>query len=90
MARESACGIYNLAAPCPVSNAEMMALFRRQFRMPTGLPATRWMLEIGAFFMRTETELILKSRRVVSQRLLDEGFEFRYAKLEDALRDLGR
>jgi NAD dependent epimerase/dehydratase family enzyme len=53
-----------------------------------GLPATRWMLEVGAFFMRTETELVLKSRRVVPGRLLDAGFEFEFPDWEDAARDL--
>ena len=81
-------GIYNLAAPHPVPNAEMMKTFRREFHRPVGLPAPKWMLEVGAFFMRTETELILKSRRVEPKRLLDEGFEFAYPRLEDALKDL--
>ena len=53
-----------------------------------GLPATWWMAEIGAFFMRTDTELVLKSRRVVPQRLLNEGFEFRYSHWPKAASDL--
>jgi uncharacterized protein len=52
------------------------------------LPATRWMLELGAFFLRTETELIIKSRRVTPGRLMASGFQFRFLKLQDALRDL--
>ncbi len=58
--------------------------------MPMGLPATEWMLEIGAFFLRTETELIFKSRRVVPGRLLASGFEFRFPHLREALQDLER
>jgi NAD dependent epimerase/dehydratase family enzyme len=53
-----------------------------------GLPATRWMLEIGAVFLRTETELILKSRRVVPQRLLNEGFQFNFPEWPVAAADL--
>ena len=88
MDNEKATGVYNLTAPNPVTNQEMMAMFREQFRRPIGLPATRWMLEIGAFMMRTETELILKSRRVVPKRLIDEGYRFAFSELPVALRDL--
>jgi NAD dependent epimerase/dehydratase family enzyme len=52
------------------------------------LPATKWMLEIGAIFLRTETELILKSRRVVPAQLLESGFEFQYPDWPDAAREL--
>ena len=83
-------GPVNLAAPNPLTNADMMQILRRVCKAPMGigLPPTRWMLEVGAFIMRTETELILKSRRVVSSRLLDEGFQFQYPQFEDAIRDL--
>ncbi len=92
IAREDFSGPVNLAAPHPVTNAEMMRLYREVCGAPlgVGLPATEWMLEVGAFFLRTETELILKSRRVVSRRLAEGGFEFRYTQLADALRDLER
>ena len=53
-----------------------------------GLPATKWMSKIGAFFMRTDTELVLKSRKVIPQRLLDEGFCFQHTQWESAVRDL--
>jgi NAD dependent epimerase/dehydratase family enzyme len=56
--------------------------------MPVGLPATAWMLEVGAFFLRTETELILKSRRVVPRRLVDAGFEFQVPDWGTAAADL--
>ena len=62
-------GPVNLASPNPVPNRDLMRTLRRLCKMPIGLPATRWMLEVGAFFLRTETELILKSRRVVPRRL---------------------
>jgi uncharacterized protein (TIGR01777 family) len=81
-------GPVNLAAPNPVENRELMRLVRQVCGIPFGLPASRPMLEIGAFFLRTETELILKSRRVVPGRLLNSGFEFHYPKLEQALEEL--
>ena len=81
-------GIYNLSAPHPLSNAEMMSEFRKAYGMPFGLPATNWMLEFGAFFLRTETELIIKSRRVVPGRLLEEGFEFEYPRIGEAIKEL--
>lgn len=85
---EELSGAVNLCGPNPLPNAEMMRLFRELVGMPVGLPATEWMLEIGAFFMRTETELILKSRRVVPGRLLASGFEFRFERMEEAIRAL--
>lgn len=81
-------GVVNLAAPNPLLNAEMMRLFRELCGAPFGLPATEWMLELGAFLLRTETELIIKSRRVVPGRLLAAGFQFRHPELRGALADL--
>lgn len=81
-------GPVNLASPNPVTNREMMRTLREVCGLPIGLPATRWMLELGAFFLRTETELIIKSRRVVPGRLAAAGFEFRYPRLREALADL--
>jgi uncharacterized protein len=86
--REDIGGIVNIASPNPLPNAEFMRVLREVSGMPVGLPATKWMLEVGALFMRTETELILKSRRVVPQRLLDHGFVFKYPLWPDAARDL--
>jgi uncharacterized protein (TIGR01777 family) len=88
VAREDLSGPVNLAAPGPVPNREMMKAFRRVCGVPIGLPATRWMLELGACALRTETELILKSRRVIPARLMASGFEFHFPKLEEALWDL--
>jgi uncharacterized protein (TIGR01777 family) len=88
IATESISGQVNMTAPHPIPNAGMMRVLRRSSHMPIGLPATAWMLEAGAFFMRTETELILKSRRVVPRRLLDSGFNFLFPRFEDAAPDL--
>ena len=84
----SATGNYNIAAPAPITNAETMRLLRQAVRMPIGLPASRWMLEIGAFLLRTETELIIKSRRVVPTRLIAEGFTFEFPTLASAITSL--
>lgn len=81
-------GVVNLAAPAPLPNAEFMRALREAWGMPIGLPAFEWMLAIGAFFLRTETELILKSRRVVSARLAEHGFTFQYADWPAAAREL--
>jgi uncharacterized protein (TIGR01777 family) len=90
IAEDTASGVFNLAAPNPVPNHEMMKTLRQICDAPFGLPATAWMLEVGAFFLRTETELIIKSRRVVPSRLLASGFEFNYSKLRPALENLCR
>ena len=81
-------GPINLAAPNPVPNAEFMQALRTASGIRVGLPATNWMLEIGAFVLGTETELILKSRRVVPGRLLDAGFVFQFPSWAEAARDL--
>jgi uncharacterized protein (TIGR01777 family) len=81
-------GIVNVAAPNPVSNAEFMRLLREARGASFGLSASKWMLEIGAVLLRTETELILKSRRVVPTRLLEHGFAFKFPAWGDAARDL--
>ena len=81
-------GIVNVASPNPVPNAEFMRVLREECGVSFGLPARKWMLEIGAVFMRTETELILKSRRVVPVRLLESGFTFKYPDWRSAANDL--
>jgi uncharacterized protein len=83
-------GPMNLAAPNPIPNREMMRTLREVCTAPLGLPAPKWMLEIGAFFLRTETELILKSRRVIPGRLLNAGFRFDFPMLKNAFEDLMR
>ena len=88
--REAIDGIVNVASPNPLPNAEFMRLLRQAAGVPFGLPAREWMLEIGAVFMRTETELVLKSRRVVPGRLLEHGFKFRFPDWEGAAVDLCR
>jgi uncharacterized protein (TIGR01777 family) len=81
-------GPVNLAAPRPLTNRAMMHVLRHALGVPMGLPATRWMLEVGAFLLRTETELIIKSRRVVPARLLAAGFRFDFENLASAVAQL--
>ncbi len=90
LGHERIVGAVNLAAPGPVPNAEFMRALRNASGMPIGLPATEWMVAIGAMVMRTETELVLKSRRVVPGRLLAEGFTFEFPEWLPAARDLCR
>lgn len=81
-------GVVNLAAPNPLPNAAFMRTLRQAWGARVGLPATRWMLEIGAVGLRTETELVLKSRRVVPGRLLEAGFSFVFPEWDAAAADL--
>jgi len=88
--RQDIDGIVNITSPNPLPNADFMRVLRQAYGVPFGLPARDWMLEIGAAFMRTETELVLKSRRVVPQRLLEHGFSFKFPSWSDAAGDLCR
>jgi uncharacterized protein (TIGR01777 family) len=83
-------GIVNIASPHPMPNAEFMRALREAWGIRVGLPTARWMLELGAVFLRTETELILKSRRVVPRRLIEHGFVFAHPHWPEAARDLCR
>jgi uncharacterized protein (TIGR01777 family) len=82
-------GAYVASSPHPVSQREFMKTLRRVVGMPIGLPAFSWMVRIGApLFMRTDPELALSGRYVVSSRLSQEGFEFQFPRLDQALRNL--
>lgn len=83
-------GAVNIAAPEPLPNREFMRELRDACRRGWGLPAPEWLLEIGCWALRTESELVLKSRRVIAGRLMNSGFEFAYPKWGDAARALRR
>lgn len=85
---EELAGPLNLAAPNPLPNDEFMQTLRKAWGIPVGLPAAEWMLELGAWLLRSETELILKSRRVIPSRLLASGFTFQFSTWAAAARDL--
>jgi uncharacterized protein (TIGR01777 family) len=86
--REPVEGAVNLAAPNPLPNKDFMRELRRAWRRPVGLPATSWMAEIGAFAIRSDTELLLKSRRVVPGKLTRAGFEFHFPNWREAAQNL--
>jgi len=88
--REDLDGPVNLAAPNPLPNREFMAALREAWDMPNGLPAPASLIHIGTFFLRSEPELILKSRYVVPGRLLAAGFEFKFPAWPEAAEDLVR
>ncbi|WP_404351075.1 TIGR01777 family oxidoreductase [Sutcliffiella horikoshii] len=81
-------GVFNCSAPNPISNKHFMAEMREKMDRKIGLPSPRWMLEIGAIVIRTETELILKSRWVIPERLENEGYQFKYPKIDEALAEI--
>lgn len=81
-------GVLNLAAPYPSDNCSMMRDLRNALGVRFGLPAWRWMLELGTAAIRTEVELVLKSRWVVPERLTEAGYEFSYPYLDVALKKI--
>jgi NAD dependent epimerase/dehydratase family enzyme len=83
-------GPINLSSPNPTDNRGLMAALRRAVGAPVGLPAARFMLEPALWALGAESELLLKSRWVVPDRLLEAGYSFRYPELEPALRDVAR
>ncbi|MEM1227893.1 MAG: DUF1731 domain-containing protein [Planctomycetota bacterium] len=86
---ETMTGTYIVSSPNPKSQADFMWTLRKVIGMPIGLPAFEWMVRIGApLVMRTDPELVLYGRYVLPQRLMEEGFEFRFGDLESALTDL--
>lgn len=84
-ARPELDGIFNVSSPNPVPNREFMRTLREALSRPFGLPASRWMLEIGTFLLGTETELILKSRWVLPKRLQEAGYRFKAPTLGQAV-----
>lgn len=88
--REDIAGPVNLAAPDPLPQRALMRELRGAWGVPVGLPATRWMAGIGAFVLRSDTELLLKSRRVVPGRLLEGGFVFDHPRWPEAAAELVR
>ncbi|HMJ50508.1 MAG TPA: TIGR01777 family oxidoreductase [Polyangiaceae bacterium] len=86
--RDDIAGPVNVAAPNPLPQRDFMAALRSAWGAPIGLPATKWMVAIGAFVLRTETELTFKSRRVVPSRLLDTGFTFDFPEWPSAVREI--
>lgn len=88
--RDDLIGPVNLSSPNPLPNRAFLATLRSAVKMPLGVPTVRWMLELGAFLRGTETELLLKSRRVAPTRLLEAGFSFDFPTWPEAAKDLAK
>jgi uncharacterized protein (TIGR01777 family) len=88
IAHEELSGVVNVASPNPLPNCEFMRELREAWGIGFGLPSPEWILEIGTFLMRTESELVLKSRRVVPGRLLAAGFQFLFPDWHAAVQEL--
>ncbi|ASW73074.1 NAD-dependent epimerase [Chryseobacterium piperi] len=85
---ENISGAINVTAPNPLSNEELMKKLRKSLKVPFGMEAQVWQLEIASIFLRTETELLLKSRNVYPGKLMEEGFDFSYPDIDIAFQNL--
>lgn len=85
IANENLKGAINITAPIPLPNKEMMKQLRDKIKIPFGIPSPTWLLEIASIFLQTETELMLKSRNVYPEILVEKGFQFKFDKFEKAL-----
>ncbi len=81
-------GVINVVSPRPIRNVEFMKKLREAVGFPFGIPINKFLLEIGSFMIRTQSELVLKSRNVIPKRLQENGFEFEYANLDNAFQNL--
>ncbi len=81
-------GVINIVSPKPITNRDFMATLRQIIKMPIGIPISEFLLKVGAKIIKTETELVLKSRNVIPRRLHENGFRFKYDTLEKAIRNL--
>lgn len=81
-------GVFNCSAPNPVDNKTLMKSLRQAMKVKIGLPSPTWLLKIGAVIIKTETELILKSRWVVPEKLIESGYTFKFPTLETAIKNI--
>ena len=81
-------GVINVVSPKPIRNVDFMQKLRKAVGFPFGIPVNKFLLEIGSFFIRTEAELVLKSRNVIPKRLLENGFEFKFGDIDETFRNL--
>jgi len=81
-------GIVNVVSPEPIRNADFMQKLRKAIGFPFGMPLNTFLLEIGSFLIRTQPELVLKSRNVIPKRLLENGFQFKFGDIDEAFKDL--
>jgi NAD dependent epimerase/dehydratase family enzyme len=83
-------GVINIVAPEPIRNIDFMQKLRKAVGFPFGIPMNKFLLEIGSFFIRTETELVLKSRNVIPKKLLENGFQFKFGDIDETFKNLIR
>ncbi len=88
ISKKSIYGPINCTSEQTITNKQFMTALRKSLQIKIGLPQPRWLLKIGAWFLRTESELILKSRWVYPKRLIDNGFQFNYPEISFALKDI--
>lgn len=91
IAHDEISGPVNLATPEPVTNRQLMRSVRAHFGglgRRVGLPTPTWATELGGRVIRTEPELVLKSRWAHPGVLLGSGFTWRFAELDAALADI--
>ncbi|WP_452221656.1 TIGR01777 family oxidoreductase [Lacinutrix salivirga] len=81
-------GIFNLSVPKPTTNKALMSAFRQAMSIPFGLSHPVWLLKLGAKLIGTETELVLKSRNVIPERLLKNGFVFNFTSIDTAIKTI--
>ncbi|MCC9061862.1 TIGR01777 family oxidoreductase [Flavobacterium piscisymbiosum] len=81
-------GVINVVSPEPVRNANFMQKLRKAVGFPFGIPVNTFLLKIGSFFIRTEAELVLKSRNVIPKKLLENGFKFKFGDIDEAFTNL--
>ena len=81
-------GIINVVSPEPIRNTDFMQKLRKAIGFPFGMPLNTFLLEIGSFLIRTQPELVLKSRNVIPKRLLENGFQFKFGDIDDAFKNL--
>ncbi|NOQ73191.1 MAG: TIGR01777 family protein [Crocinitomix sp.] len=83
-------GPVNVAGPKPMRNKDFMTVLRKTVNRPFGLGQPKWLLELGARMIGTESELLLKSRNVIPERLLEKGFKFQFETVEECLGNLAK
>lgn len=81
-------GVFNIVAPKPTTNKYLMEVIRKALKMPFGVSHPKWLLQLGAKMIGTESELVLKSRNVIPQNLVANGFKFQYLEIESAIENL--
>ncbi|MGJ8549689.1 TIGR01777 family oxidoreductase [Winogradskyella wichelsiae] len=81
-------GVFNIVSPKPTTNAKLMTTLRKSFKVPFGIPQPKWLITFGAKLIGTEPELVLKSRNVIPEKLINNGFTFKHQSIGQAISNL--